>query len=398
MKNLSILLAAAALVVSAAAAVPASAAPALQTPPPETVWAFFEALPNADLPAGINSRDLRVQFHKDYEDQIVDPSDFEDDEEFYYGDMYMEQISWQIFWNPEILEPYWDAEEEEEGEYVPQPSLVFSIYPGSDPDRIFGLLEITEFRPRVGTIKLGEHSYWYSVSKNTVTPVALPLDVTYTDDEITDDGMLLYNQNELYWVMRDRRMEWYEEQDRITLNLDGIGSTPVSYVWNGTKFVRDRSYNPLLVYSGGLGRIGFGETVPFGIHGYDAFWFDTDEENVRAWRYVKEGEEKERFVIYSYGNGPITVDAIDVLYPNYKLFEKIHVGMPASEAMEAFKEFYGYMDEPPTPYVSAFDGKAWIFSGFDDPYMLGVDLKYYKNNKLTPDAKIAVIKIAPAVG
>ena len=62
------------------------------------------------------------------------------------------------------------------------------------------------------------------------------------------------------------------------------------------------------------------------------------------------------------------------------------------------KEFYGYMDEPPTPYVSAFDGKAWIFSGFDDPYMLGVDLKYYKNNKLTPDAKIAVIKIAPAVG
>ena len=50
------------------------------------------------------------------------------------------------------------------------------------------------------------------------------------------------------------------------------------------------------------------------------------------------------------------------------------------------------------PYVSDFDGKAWIFSGHDDPYMLGVDLKYFKNGKLTPDAKISVVRIAPAVG
>ena len=83
---------------------------------------------------------------------------------------------------------------------------------------------------------------------------------------------------------------------------------------------------------------------------------------------------------------------------NYKLYEKIHVGMPASEAMECLKEVYSYLDEEIKPYVSAFDGKAWIFSGQDDPFMLGVDLKYYKNDKLTPDAKISVVRIAPAVG
>ena len=62
MNKLCILLSAAALVVSAAAAVPAGAQTALPTPDPQTVWAFFEALPDADLPAGINTRAERVQF------------------------------------------------------------------------------------------------------------------------------------------------------------------------------------------------------------------------------------------------------------------------------------------------------------------------------------------------
>ena len=47
---------------------------------------------------------------------------------------------------------------------------------------------------------------------------------------------------------------------------------------------------------------------------------------------------------------------------------------------------------------SDFDGKAWIFSGHDDPYQIGVELDDYKNGKLTPDAKVSVIRIAPAVG
>ncbi len=404
MRKLYILLAAVALVVSAAAAVPARAATALQTPPPETVWAFFEALPDADMPNGINSRTLRVEFHKDYEDNMVNPSDFideEDDEIMFYGD-YLEQITNQVFWSPGFFDPGLDADEVDEGAgYEPEPSLTFSVFPGSDPDRIFGLLEVTEFRPEVGTVLLGEHGYWYSVSKKTVTPTALPLDVPYTDEDITEDGLLYYGQNELYWVMRDRRFTWLEEDDRITLILDGIGAAPVSYVWNGTKFIRDRDYNPLLVYSGGIGKIELGQRVPFDIHGYYGLWSNSADEYVRAWDYVKEGEDESepRFTIFSYGEGPLTVDAIDIFYPKYKLMEKIHVGMPASEAMEILKENYSYMGEDaPTPYVSDFDGRAWILSGYDDPYMLGVNLKDYKNGKLTPNAKIEVIRIAPAVG
>ena len=92
------------------------------------------------------------------------------------------------------------------------------------------------------------------------------------------------------------------------------------------------------------------------------------------------------------------MDAIDVLYPGYKLFEKIYVGMPAAEAMEILKDFYSYDEEGRDPYVSEFDGKAWIFSGHDDPYQIGVDPEFFKNGKLTPDAKVSVISIAPAVG
>ena len=397
MRKLYILLAAVALVVSAAAAVPAHAQTALQTPPPETVWAFFEALPDADLPAGINTRAERVQFHSDYEENIIDYSEFdEEDGEFFYGDG-LEEVSHQVFWNPTILTPEWI--EDEEGT-EPMPSIELAVYQGTDPDRVFGLLEVFQYTPGTGYKKLGEHSYWYSVSRKTVSPVALPLDVPYTDDDITDDGMLFFNENELYWVMRDRLMEWYEEDNRITMMLNSIGATTLSYTWDGTKFVRDRNYNPLLVYGGGLGQIEFGKSVPFNIHGYNAFWQDTDEEYVRAWKYVKEGEDesKPRFVIYSYGTGLITVDAIDVLYPNYKLFEKIHVGMSANEVMEFLKNYYSWDEEGRDPYVSEFDGKAWIFSGHDDPFSFGIDPKNVRNGKPAANAKIEVIRIAPAVG
>lgn len=399
MNKLCILLSAAALVVSAAAAVPASAQTALPTPDPQTVWAFFEALPDADLPAGINTRAERVQFHQDYDAQVVViDEEQEEDIDYYYGD-YMEQITNQIFWSPTILEPAWTEDEaesltEEDGLTS---SCELAVFPGADKDRILGLLEVFSY-DKDGYKKLSEHAYWYSVSKKTVTPVALPLDVPYTDEDITEDGLLFFNQNELYWTMRDRRMEWFEEPDRITILLNGIGSSTVSYVWNGTKFVRDRSYNPLTVYSEGIGSIDFGDEMPFGIHGYSAEWLDTGEEYTRAWQYIKDGEDEPRFILYSYGNGISTVDAIDILYPNYKLLEKIHVGMSASEAMRIFKEYYSWNEDARDPYVSAFDGKAWIFSGANDPFMLGVDLKYYKNDKLTPDAKIAIIKIAPAVG
>ena len=398
MNRCCILLVTAALVVSAAVSVPARAQTAPQTPSPEVIWAFFEALPDADMPAGVNTRADRVQFHKDYEAQIV-AFDEEEEGDFDYGD-FMEQITYQIFWNPTILDPGWmgDVANELTRENGPMPALDFAAYQGSDPDRILGLLEVSQYRADEGYKKLGEHAYWYSVSRKTVTPVALPLDVPYTDEDITEDGLLLYNQNDLYWAMRDHNTEWFEEADRITLMLNGIGSTPVSYVWNGTRFVRDRSYNPLLVYSGGIGRIDFGDKIPFDIHGYSADWVETGEEFKRAWQYVKDGEEEPRIILYAYGNGMSTVDAIDILYPNYKLFEKIHVGMPASQAMQIFKDYYSWDEDARDPYVSTFDGKAWIFSGQDDPFALGVDMKYYKNGKLTPDARIAVIRIAPAVG
>lgn len=401
MKKLAFLLTLAALVVLAVSAAPARAASPLQTPPPEQIWAFFVALPDANLPAGINTRAEREAFNKEYHDQLAEIAELqnqEDGEEFFYGD-YIEEIDFQLYWNPTILDPGWmgDVAEDLTEENGPMSSIEFDVFPGSDPDKIFGMLEVREFQAGESKV-VGTYNYWYSISQNKVTTVNLPLDVSYTDDDVTDDGLLLYNQNELYWAMRDRKFTWLAERDRIILILEGIGLTPVCYGWNGTKFVRDRNYNPLSVYSGGAGPIRFNENIPFDVHGYDTEWLDMEEENERAWQFVKNGESEPRIIVYAYGYGPATVDAIDVLYPNYKLYEKIHVGMPASEAMECLKEVYSYLDEEIKPYVSAFDGKAWIFSGQDDPFMLGVDLKYYKNDKLTPDAKISVVRIAPAVG
>ena len=402
MKKLAFLLTLAALVMLAVSAAPARAASPLQTPPPEQIWAFFEALPDADLPAGINTRAEREAFNKEYHDQLAEIAalqDQEDGEEYFYGD-YLEEIDHQLFWNPTILDAGWMQEVAEDltEENGPMPSIILSVYPGADPDRIFGLLELRESRFDEGSVLVATKYYWYSVSQKKATATTLPLDVPYTDADLTDDGLLLYNQNELYWAMRDRKFDWIEEPDRLIVTIQYIGATPVCYNWNGTKFVRDRNYNPMMVYENGIGNINFGQSVPFGIHGYSAEWISQDKDNVHAWGFVKEGESDPRIVIYAYGYGTWTVDAIDILYPNYCLFEKIHVGMPASEAMEILKNYYSWDEDARDPYVSDFDGKAWIFSGHDDPYMLGVDLKYFKNGKLTPDAKISVVRIAPAVG
>lgn len=399
-KSIIFFLTLAALVVSA---VPARATSPLQTPPPEQIWAFFVALPDANLPKGINTRAEREAFNKAYHDQLAEIAELqnqEDGEEFFYGD-YIEEIDRQLYWNPTTLDAGWmqDVAEDLTEENGPMPSIEFDVFPGSDPDKIFGMLEVREFSAGESKV-VGTYNYWYSISQNKVTSVSLPLDVPYTDDEITDDGLYLYNQNELYWAMRDRKFTWLADQDRIILILEGIGCVPVCYDWNGTKFVRNRNYSPLSAYVNGIGPISINASIPFGVHGYDVEWLDQEEDNVRAWQFVKNGESDPRIIVYAYGDAyaPATIDAIDILYPNYPLYEKIHVGMPATEAMEALKEIYSYLDEEIKPYVSAFDGKAWIFSGQDDPFMLGVDLKYYKNDKLTPDAKISVVRIAPAVG
>jgi hypothetical protein len=403
MKKLTILLTLAALGVLVVSAVPVRAASQLNTPPPEQIWKFFVALPGAGLPADIDTRAEREAFNKEYHEHLAEVAELqnqEDGEEFFYGD-YLEEIDYQLFWNPTILDPDWmqDVAEDLTEENGPMQSIEFDVFPGSDPDKIFGMLEVREFDYSESKI-LGLYCYWYSISQDKATTVSLPLDVPYTDDDITDDGLLLYNQNELYWAMRDRKLTWLAERDRIILILEGIGLTPVCYNWNGTKFLRDRSYSPMSVYSGGVGPIHFNESIPFNVHGYETEWMDTEEDNVRAWKYVKEGESEPRLIVYAYGNSysSATVDAIDILTPLYRLYEKIYVGMPASEAMECIKEIGEDTYGETNPYVSAFDGKAWIFSGHEDPFQLGVDLKYYKNGKLTPDARISLIRIAPAVG
>ena len=146
MKKLFSLLTVAALVVSA---VPARAASPLQTPPPEQIWAFFIALPDTGLPEDINTRAKREAFCKEYHehlDEIAELQNQEDGEECFYGD-YLEEIDYQLYWNPTILDPGWmqDVAEDLTEENGPMPSIEFDVFPGSDPDKIFGMLEVREF-------------------------------------------------------------------------------------------------------------------------------------------------------------------------------------------------------------------------------------------------------------
>lgn len=405
MKKLFSLLTVVALVVSALSAAPAHGAAPVKSAAPEHIWAFFEALPDAVMPEDINTRAKREQYHESYETKLHEMDERkteeseEDEEDVYYDGIYISEIDYYIYWDPTNLSPSWATQDylEENGS---TPAVSLTAFQGSDPDRIFGILRVMETRYEVESILKDQQYYWYSVSKKTVTPATLPLDVPFTDEEITDDGLYYYGENGLYWAMRDHRLDWEIDQNRITLSLAGIGTVPVRYDWDGTKFVRDRSFSPLNIYEGGIGNIHIGnEVVVYGIHGYEIDWMDVDEEYTRAWSYTKDGEETPRMIVYAYGNGNATTDAIDVFCPSYTLFGSIHAGMSADEAIKAIKNWYDWEDaDARDPYVSAFDGKAWIFTGRDDPFMLGVDLKYYKNEKLTPDAVIEVIRVAPAVG
>lgn len=404
MKKLFPLLTVTALVVSALSVAPVRGAAPIKSPTPENTWAFFEALPDAVLPKEIGTRAKREDFHTEYDNRLRQleeaKANYSEDseEEVYFDEMSISQIDYQLFWDPTALEPYWVTEDyiEANGSI---PAISLTVFQGSDPDKIFGILRVLENRYEEASTLKAQLYYWYSVSKKTVTPTALPLDVPYTDEEITDDGLLYYGQHELYWAMRDRHFDWSIDRDHIVLTLEGIGATPIRYDWNGKQFARNRSYSPLTIHSGGIGNIRIGDDIQFGIHGYDVQWINVDDQYTRAWGYTKQGEETPRLIVYAYGNGSATTDAIDFFCPSYKLFDSIYVGMPAAEAIEAIKAWYDWEDENARdPYVSDFDGKAWIFTGRDDPFMLGVNLKYFKNGQLTPDAVIEVIRVAPAVG
>ena len=277
-------------------AVPARGADSLPALTPEKVWAFFEALPDADLPEGIATRAEREAFHKEYEEQRA-AFETATEDEGYYGD-YLDEIDNQLFWSPTILDPAWMQEVAEDltEENGPISYIILSVYPGADPDRLFGILELREDRSG-GSRLMKTTCYWYSVSQKKATATALPLDVPYTDADLTDDGLLLLNKDELYWSMRDRCFDWIEEPERLIVTIQGVGATPVCYDWNGTKFVRDRSYSPMLVYSNGVGEINFGDPIPYSIHGYSTDWIPTEEDNVHAWGYIKEGESQPRIVI-----------------------------------------------------------------------------------------------------
>lgn len=371
---------------------PAASAQKLQKPSAESIWAFFEALPSSALPDGISTPQQRKDFHKDYEDMLAAQAG--EESEFWDGPG---EIEFSIFWNPEILGPVVDLEEEPEDPY---PSVTFNVFPGSDPNRVFGWLERTLYVPGEGLKKFDPQYFWYSVPGKSVTTATLPLDVPYTDAEITDDGVLLYRQNELYWAMRDRRFDWIIEPERIILVLEGVGMLPVSYDWNGTRFVRNRNYRPGAILYSGLCNIQLEEAVPFDLHGYESNWVDNGEDNVTSWDFVKAGEKTPRFRVSCYG-GSSRIGSIEVFSPDYPatLAENIRVGMPVTELMEALKEAYSYMENDIEPVVSTFrDDVVEIYSGQEDNLIFNVDKSQYRNGRFVPGAKVKSITIVHAVG
>lgn len=366
----------------------------------ESTRAFYKALPAAAVPEGIKTLAERERHFAAYDawteevereydhDADYDP---DDPENFYV-----------VSWSPAML----DSEgmyEAEHGGVIPYATL--TIYPGADPDRLFGILESGYYTTEDSHTEPPRY-FWYSIASNKCRSLsALPMDKPYTEEDLTADPLLTYGADGLYYAIKEKDFEPLFMQKTMQVYINNVGTTDVVYNWNGVQFVRDETYKAPIIYNYGFGNVSLGGNVPWNINGYSTNYIDNTGDGPR-YDIVKEGESTPTFSVQANPSDDMRIWAIHVYSDRYVNHHSICPGMKANEVCrileEANQKWYGGecpLSVSPTYYDIDEKEYAAIFSGFQDNFIYLVDKdKYLGDNRFTSDARVLAIAIINAVG
>ena len=352
--------------------------------------AFFKALPSADLPELIQDPGKREAYFKKY---IVMRTDgMLGDGDGIYAAPSTDNV---VFWSDYFEEL--SGTEMEDSEDRPHPYLNFYVYAGVESGKFFGIVKSGSFEDS-GEKKNPEKYFWYDSASAKLTSCELPLNPSYTEEDLTAEPLLTFGHGDLYFSIKNGGVFNTYYDKGMEVYIEDIGSTGVIYDWNGVEFVRNVTDRIPCIRNWGFANIDLGSDISWTVPGYTTDLVSATEYE-RTFNLVKSGETKPTLVFTTDNDDEIFM--IDVCSPAYCNPYGIYAGMPFPEFIEKVQdisESYGFE----LPFISINDSEAdfvVIYARMDEDFCYKVDKsEYIGDGQFADGAKIARVCVMNAVG
>ena len=362
--------------------------PALQA---DELWAVFCAIPESVLPDYLKTAGRRSAFRQKFNEM----------QEGVLGDGEGIMDKWaqsdnSIFWSDYFTKPDEDDWSLTEDEHTSHPYVNMHAYQGAGGAKVFAVVQLGSYADGEEN-KEPDKYYWYDKKSGKISEARLKLDKQYTDADLTEDPLLLYGSENLFYAIRNK--QYYPTYcDRgLKIYIEDVGMSGVMYEWDGSMFRRNTTDGSTCLYNYGFGSIAIGDSVPFSVPGYITEEAGYDGPYEALYKLTRDGEDGPTLIFHA--DPEIKVTGIEVCKPGYNNIYSIHPGMKVSEFMKIVADINSGYDEP--TYTSVVEGKDFIeiYTGFDEDfvYMVSKD-DYLGEEQLKPEATIARVMLTNAVG
>ncbi len=356
------------------------------------VLTFFKALPKSDLPERLSSPEAREAYFNKFRFMVEEGAlgDGEGPEET------ARKLDHALFWSDYLDYAEDITDEPYQSEDVPHPYLNLYVYAGSEKGKQFGVI-------RSGAYVDGEDHrnpdkcYWLDTASGRLNPTALPLDPPYTVEDLTANTLLTYGAPNLYYLIRDKRFIQVFHDGGMDVLIEEVGKSDVSYDWNGSRFVRNRTQPHYCLYNYSFAHFMLGEKVPFNVPEYTTKLVSSEGYEF-CYYLVKDGEEEPTLIFRTDTDDNIFM--IEVCSSAYCNPYGIHPGMLVTDFLKVVEGVDARFPEP--SYISYNDADpdfVTIYTGIDEDFIYKVPKDQYKGDgKFVPGARIARVAVVNAVG
>ena len=358
----------------------------------DELWAVFYALPDSVMPEEIKPAAAREAFKAKFTD--MQDGVLGDGEGFF--DKWSDTNN-SIYWIDYFSKPedyVWSDEEEQ----VAHQYINLHVYAGADTNRLFAVVQKGAFLDGNDNAE-ADACYWFDKSSKKMSAASLQLDTPYTEDQITEDALLLYGSENLYYAIKNKKYSPNYVDRGFKIYIDDVGECGIHYEWDGTRFVRNTKDGTVCLYNYGFGNnIIIGKSVPFSVPGYKTEEAGRKGELEIIYNLIKEGEDDPALIIHADNN--INITEIEVCSGRYSNIYNIHPGMKVSELMSILAELSSGLEDPVyTSILEDENGFVVIYHGFDEDFAYKVKKEdYLGNEQFKPEATIARVTLTNAVG
>ena len=358
----------------------------------DSIWEFLQAIPGDVFPDELKSVEARKAYRSNYE-YLTDDGILGDGEGF--TDI-SESSDNFVYWSDYFSKPE-DYEWTDEDNEKPHPFVRFNVYHGVEENELYGIFTHGEYVDD-GEKIINNTCYWYDTASGKLTPAKLNLNPPYTTDDLTEDTLLMYGSDELYFAIKNGRYGPNYYDRGFTVYINDVGITDVQYEWNGVEFVRETENLIPCIYNFGFSHISIGDDITYSIPGYTTERVSDENPFDRIYSVTKKGEN-DPTLLFHVGDD-YKISEIVVCKGRYCNPYGIYPGMPMDAFMLRVGNINNRFDD--TPYVSIVDqgdGFVNIYTGFDEDFVYSVPAgDYLGDERFAPDAKLARVTVINAVG